>query len=144
MRKALAVILISVLSAPSAALAAPGDVSTSTATAPGRPQGLRVGAIREATRLARERLVTQAGSEQRPDSGSWIRRHPALFGAAVGAGIGSVVAVSNTNELFCTGNDEDCLAYGSSGIAFGAALGAGIGALAGYVVGKVRSRDHQR
>ncbi len=106
MRKALAVVLISVLSAPSAAVAAPQGASTSTVTASGGAHGLRAAAMREATRLAHERTVFQAASEERPQRGSWIGRHPALFGAALGAGAGMVIAVSNTNELFCTGNDE--------------------------------------
>ncbi len=113
-------------------------------SAAGAPGGLRAAAMREAMRLGREGRAPQAAADERRQQGSWIGRHPALFGAIAGAGVGMVVAASNTNELFCTGNDEDCLAYGSWGIAFGAALGAGIGTLAGYLVGKVSSRDHQR
>ncbi len=144
MRRVLIVFLASLLAAPSAALSAPQNSSTSTATSLRTSQGLRAGAMREASRLAREPRVFQTASEKEPHSGgSWVRRHPALFGAVVGAGVGTVIAVSNTNELFCTGNDEDCLAYGSSGVAFGAALGAGIGLLAGYLVGKVASRGQQ-
>jgi hypothetical protein len=65
----------------------------------------------------------------------WIGRHPALFGALVGAAAGTVAAASMDNELFCgTGSDEDCLFYTNSRFAVGAGIGAGIGALAGWIV----------
>ncbi len=66
---------------------------------------------------------------------SWIGRHPALFGALVGAAAGTVAAGAMDNELFCgTGSDEDCLFYTNSRFAVGAGIGAGIGALAGWIV----------
>ncbi len=143
MRKAFIVALIGALSTTPAAFAAPQTPSTSTATTRVTgPGSLRAAAIREARRAgqAPQPRTFQSTSERRPESGSWIRRHPALFGAVVGAGAGAIIAVSNTNELFCTGNDEDCLAYGASGVAFGAAVGAGVGMLAGHLVGKMWRR----
>ena len=73
-------------------------------------------------------------ASSRPSRG-WIGRHPALFGALVGAAAGTVAAASMDNELFCsTGSDEDCLFYTNSRFAVGAGIGAGIGALAGWIV----------
>lgn len=65
---------------------------------------------------------------------SWMRRHPALFGALVGAGAGAVSAATMENELFCSGGDEDCLIHGGGRVLVGAGMGAGIGALAGWLV----------
>jgi hypothetical protein len=75
--------------------------------------------------------VQQAGSK----GPGWIRRHPALFGAMVGAGGGAVAAATMENELFCSGGDEDCLIYGGSRVLVGAGMGAGVGALVGWLVG---------
>jgi hypothetical protein len=67
----------------------------------------------------------------------WIRRHPVLFGALVGAGAGMVTSIPRWTELYCAGGgDEDCLFHGASGVAFGAAAGAGIGALVGAIAGR--------
>ncbi len=65
---------------------------------------------------------------------NWIRRHPALFGALVGAGAGAISSATMENELFCSGGDEDCLIYGGGRVLVGAGIGAGIGALAGWLV----------
>ena len=63
----------------------------------------------------------------------WIGRHPALFGALVGAGGGIIAAGTVENELFCSGSDDDCVIYGGSRFAAGAAIGAGVGALVGWI-----------
>jgi hypothetical protein len=73
----------------------------------------------------------QTGSQNR----SWIGRHPALFGALVGAGAGAAASALMENELICSGGDEDCLIYGGSRILVGAGIGAGIGSLVGFFVG---------
>ena len=73
----------------------------------------------------------QAGSQRR----GWIARHPALFGALIGAGVGAVSAVTLENELFCSGGDEDCVFYGGSRALIGAGVGAGVGALVGWIAG---------
>ena len=73
----------------------------------------------------------QAGSQNR----GWIRRHPALVGAMVGAGIGAVSSIPRWTELYCaTGGDEDCFFHGSVGVLFGTGAGAGIGALIGLLL----------
>ena len=66
---------------------------------------------------------------------SWISRHPALFGALVGAGAGAVASGTMENELFCGGGDEDCLFHGGSRVPVGAGIGAGMGALFGWIAG---------
>jgi len=76
-------------------------------------------------------LVQQPGSRNR----GWIGRHPALFGALVGAGAGAAASAMMENELICSGGDEDCLIYGGSRILVGAGMGAGIGSLIGFLVG---------
>jgi hypothetical protein len=77
-----------------------------------------------------ELLVQQPAAESR----NWITRHPALFGALVGAGVGAVSAATMENELICSGGDEDCLFYGGGRILLGAGAGAGVGALVGWLV----------
>jgi hypothetical protein len=67
---------------------------------------------------------------------SWISRHPALFGALVGAGGGAIAAGTMQNELFCSGGDEDCFFHGPRRVLLGAGMGAGIGALIGWIGGR--------
>ena len=86
-----------------------------------------------------KRLADRAEGAQsrRPTSHDriWIRRHPALFGALVGAGVGSLSSVPRWTEWYCaTGGDEDCVFHGTQGVLFGAGVGAGIGALFGFLV----------
>ena len=72
-----------------------------------------------------------------PRGRSWIGRHPALFGALVGAGAGAASSAGRWTELYCaTGGDEDCFFHGGAGVLFGAGMGAGIGALIGYIAGR--------
>ena len=79
----------------------------------------------------------QQGGKQEQQPGSqrrgWLGRHPALFGALVGAGAGAVSAMTLENELFCSGGDEDCVFHGGSRALTGAAMGAGVGALVGWI-----------
>lgn len=98
---------------------------------------LRKNVDSQLTRLALG--LRRAGFDQQPASQSrgWIQRHPTIFGALVGAGLGAVSSIPRWNELYCaTGGDEECLFHGASGVAFGAGVGAGIGALVGHLVGK--------
>jgi hypothetical protein len=97
----------------------------------------------QVTRLALEIGEAAGGSakvsNQQPvtQNRSWVQRHPTLFGALVGAGLGAVSSLPRWNELYCaSGGDEECLFHGASGVAFGAGVGAGIGALVGHWVGK--------
>lgn len=79
-------------------------------------------------------LERQADAPER----SWISRHPALFGALIGAGGGLVAGATMENELICSGGDEDCLIYGPTRLGVGALMGAGVGALVGVIVGAAR------
>ena len=70
---------------------------------------------------------------------NWVSRHPAIFGALLGAGGGLMAAGTMENELFCSsGSDEDCLFYTKGRFAVGAGIGAGVGALVGWIAGKAR------
>jgi hypothetical protein len=95
---------------------------------------------RDAGRLLARTSPSQPSAEAKARGGrSWIGRHPALFGALVGAGAGMVAAGTMENELFCSsGSDEDCLFYTGSRFAVGAGIGAGAGALVGWIVGMGR------
>lgn len=95
---------------------------------------------RDAGRLATRPQPSQTSVDAKAGGQrSWIGRHPALFGALVGAGAGVVAAGTMENELFCsTGSDEDCVFYTGSRFAVGAGIGAGVGALVGWIVGMGR------
>ena len=94
---------------------------------------------REAARLALSLGKIAVPPSQQPVSQDrgWIRRHPVLFGAIVGAGVGAVSSVPRWNELYCaTGGDEDCVFHGGVGVLVGAGAGAGVGALIGSLFGR--------
>jgi hypothetical protein len=93
---------------------------------------------REARRFVLPPGRVQGAEAQQPSQDrSWIKRHQALFGALVGAGVGAVSSAGQWNELYCaSGGDEECVFHGGVGVLFGAGFGAGIGALVGYLVGK--------
>lgn len=90
--------------------------------------------FREAVRLrsTNRRLLQEAPGDVQTRK-NWISRHPVLFGAAVGAGAGTVTSALMENELFCSRGDEDCFFHGGSRVVVGAGFGAGIGALVGWL-----------
>lgn len=100
---------------------------------------LRDAVAHEVRRQASWRQRTGAAQTLPPvpvDRG-WMKRHPAAFGALVGAGAGAVSAIPQWNELYCAGGgDEDCFFHGAAGVAVGAGIGAGIGALVGMIAGR--------
>ena len=101
--------------------------------------GLRDAVAHEVRRLAvsQSRHTGFQVSEPAPSDRGWIQRHPAVFGALVGAGAGAVSAIPRWNELYCaSGGDEDCFFHGAAGVAVGAGIGAGIGALVGMIAGR--------
>jgi hypothetical protein len=144
MRTVIPFILLSTLAFPAAAqdIGAPPAPArtihhpTSASRPPLREGPLIASAEREGSRLATRplRRLQQPGTNG-PKSNSWISRHPALFGALVGAGGGAVAAGTMENELFCSGGDEDCFFHGGNRLLVGAGMGAGIGALVGWLVG---------
>ena len=82
-------------------------------------------------------LRMAAGARQNPTvetpKRSWMSRHPALFGALVGCGAGTLIGA-------VAGHPEPEEGWSSRGgmIAFGAMTGAGLGALSGWIVGLAR------
>jgi hypothetical protein len=110
------------------------------ASAPVGTGPLATAAAREVERLARVAAARHArGAEQsRAEGRNWISRHPVLFGAMVGAGVGAVAAGTMENELFCSGGDDDCIFYGGGRALTGAGIGAGVGAVVGVIVSAVR------
>jgi hypothetical protein len=100
---------------------------------------LQVAMQRDAARVHLTRPTSRSGDVSALQPGSqnrgWIGRHPALFGALVGAGTGAVSAATMENELFCSGGDDDCVFYGGGRVFVGAGIGAGVGALVGWLVG---------
>ncbi len=99
---------------------------------------LMAAAARHAAVLGASRESRVSASRQEGRERSWPARHPALFGALIGAGGGVVASGAMNNELFCSGSDEDCFFHGASRLAVGAGIGAGVGALVGLVVGVAR------
>jgi hypothetical protein len=90
-------------------------------------------ALREGTRLTLPQIRCQEPAATARNGKTWISRHPAVFGALVGAGAGAVASGTMENELFCSGGDEDCFFHGGSRLLVGAGMGAGIGALIGWL-----------
>ena len=99
--------------------------------------GLLAAALALEARSPRTRAAGTATTRQQPAAthGRWIGRHPVLFGTLVGAGAGTVAALTMENELFCSGGDEDCFFHGGSRALVGAGMGAGVGALVGVLAG---------
>jgi hypothetical protein len=100
---------------------------------------LRDAVAHEVRRLAvsQSRNAGAQVSQPAPRDRGWVQRHPAAFGALVGAGVGAVSAIPRWNELYCAGGgDEDCFFHGAAGVAVGAGIGAGIGALVGMIAGR--------
>lgn len=107
-----------------------------TKAALSRPEGPIMAAVRKDAGRLRKAEPSVRGAAQDKQR-SWIRRHPVLFGAMVGAGAGLIAGGTMENELICqAGNDEDCLFYNGSRFAVGAGAGAAIGALVGWIAGK--------
>lgn len=154
MRSLIALALVSLLSVPAATVAAESKTQPQTNSAT-RAQDLRISAsslsfgsldvssssgallvsgLREGSRLANApQLRFQEPAAQARKPKNWISRHPALFGALVGAGAGALASGTMENELFCSGGDEDCFFHGGSRILVGAGMGAGVGALIGWI-----------
>jgi hypothetical protein len=80
--------------------------------------------------------IAQTTGPSHPSRPNWMKRHPVLFGALVGAGAGAIFGLISENELICSGGDEDCLFYGAKRPLVGAGLGAGTGALVGLTLGR--------
>ena len=137
MQKALGVLLVCQLTMPCLVF---GD-ERHAATTEQKQNAIAESGAREIARLVMTtpdprlgRLDGQAEATKR----NWVSRHPALFGALIGAGGGLVAGATMENELICSGGDEDCLIYGPTRLGVGALMGAGVGALVGVIVGATR------
>ena len=110
------------------------DAATTLLPASLAVRGLVPAAIRESTRFSAvsdRHLQEPAAATHKPRN--WISRHPALFGALVGAAGGALASGTMENELFCSGGDEDCFFHGGSRLLVGAGMGASIGVLIGWL-----------
>jgi len=90
-----------------------------------------VGSLREAARQEGARLATmpqaRSSAQPLPQNKNWVARHPVLFGALAGAGVGLGFAAASD----CQSSSD----YTCTGIAlFFAGTGAGLGAAGGLVV----------
>src|SRR5574338_1103891 len=104
MRPLIGLVLLLFISVPAAAQESgtPRDHATTaqmTAPRPGEPRtSLGTAAAREGARLARDfRARPQETGAQPQKTRTWLSRHPALFGALIGAGAGAVA--SGTMEI---------------------------------------------
>lgn len=96
------------------------------------PEGpIARGAAIEAKRLVAAR-ASQAAQQPAPRQRSWVSRHPALFGAIVGAPTGAVVGWTSSD---CR---DDFLCFQGAAAAGGALIGAGVGSLTGFIIGRAK------
>ena len=83
--------------------------------------------------LLRVAVTPRQNAQVETPKRSWMSRHPALFGAVVGCGAGTLIGA-------VAGHAEPEEGWSSRGgmITFGAMTGAGLGALSGWIVGLAR------
>ena len=140
MKKILALALILVVIAPHVSASAESGASSTAPPSHSPETTLRAAIDREVARLVREESPAMrahgVNRQAQPRTESWIERHPALFGAFVGAAGGAIMSLAMENELFCSGGDEDCFFHGDSRVLVGAGIGAGVGALVGFLAGR--------
>jgi hypothetical protein len=116
-----------------------GDSSVGTETAaagPRRAIGIASsfeeavgGAVRRSLSAPNANSSFRVSQQPHPQKGNWIRRHPALFGALLGFGVGFLIGYSGDDAVF------DDFTAGFNGLVLG-----GVGAVAGSVVGEVATR----
>ena len=85
------------------------------------------------TRLNTSKRFSQAQQPQSRER-SWAGKHPVLFGALLGAGVGGLGGATLGSD--CGREESFCSRKGL--VQIGAAAGAGVGALVGLVVGLIR------
>jgi hypothetical protein len=91
------------------------------------PGPLLVAALREVRRESINASMSRQAAPP-PQQKGWIGRHPVLFGALVGAGVGAVLSTSIEG---CWESDICPIE-----LALGAGAGAGAGALVGWVLSR--------
>jgi hypothetical protein len=137
MIKATAVVLASILAAPSSALAQAMTVDAGQAAIVQVPVsgqssgGLRHSILREAAKLTEQTGATSLQS-QPPPQRTWAGRHPVALGAMIGAAGGVT-----WGAVVCSNACEGGL-HTPYWMALGAGVGAGIGAGIGAIVSRIR------
>lgn len=135
MTKTIAVVLVSVLAAPSTSVLAQAVAGGQRApivqamAASASSSALRQSIAREAARLAKGELDATAFQQQQPPQRTWAGRHPVALGAMIGAGGGTVWSAATCSR--------DCDLHRQM-MALSAGIGAGIGMGIGAVVSVIR------
>lgn len=136
MIKASAVVLVSILAAPSSALAQATPVDARQAAIVQVPvsgqssDGLRQSIAREAAKLTEHAGTTSL--QPQPPQRTWAGRHPVALGAMIGAAGGVT-----WGAVVCSNACEGGL-HTPYWMALGAGVGAGIGAGIGAIVSRIR------
>lgn len=128
--RTLIAVLVVIVGIPDAAFAEKMRQPIAIGIASTPPGPLQAAALRAVTRLAGE--IDNARSQQVPrQRDTWIGRHPVLFGALVGLGLGIGISAATLDE---SGNPD--VTKGDYVLVFGllgAGTGAGIGALVSFL-----------
>jgi hypothetical protein len=136
MIKAIAVVLVSILAAPSSALAQTATLDVRQ-TAIVQVSGQSSGGLRQAIAREAAKLTDDAGTTglqpQTPPQRTWAGRHPVALGAIIGAAGGVT-----WGAVVCSNACEGGL-HTPYWIALGAGVGAGIGAGIGAIISRIRS-----
>ncbi len=134
MHKILVALMVAVLVTPT------GGFAQTQPTDDGRDRTIRIPAVQFPTGIMREAVnresvrlaaLPPALRQQQPRERSWPGRHPVLFGALVGLGVGLVVEAA---VIPGESGGEPHSAY----LPMFGGVGAGVGALVGLVVSAVR------
>ena len=139
MTKTIAVMLVSVLAAPSSSVlaqAVDGGQRTTIVqamAASASSSALRQSITREAARLAKRELDATAFQQQQPTQRTWAGRHPVALGAMIGAAGGAVWGAA----VYSTHTCNDSTTTGPM-MVVGAGIGAGIGMGIGAVISVIR------
>ena len=105
-----------------------GSVASAEPVRSSRP--ITTAALHEADRVSRSMALRRpaVSSQQRGTNRSWIARHPKVFGALVGFGIGCALGASQVggseDDFFNALDEFACPVVGGIGAAAGAAIGA--------------------
>ena len=135
MLKLLALVLTTLVSAPSAAWASTADEPPSDLRSTAGAGPLATAATREVIRIASLPNGVQPSANPQPtEERSWVGRHPIVTGTLLGAGIGAAYGAASCRD--------GCFPIGAGGAAILlASFGAGFGALGGWMVKTVQQQD---
>lgn len=85
----------------------------------------------------------QDRSQGGPSQAGWIKRHPALFGALVGAGTGALAGGTLGEDCCTNGGCTEGFCSRPGMVTIGTLAGTGVGALTGWITGLVDEVDEQ-